>query len=273
MEAFAGIDVAFAKRKVLPIVVCVRNKTILEPLPLHAVEGIAPPRGEGNAKSLDPKTVANFADATAHYLHAVEDRFKVVIRRIAIDSPSSPKAAGAQRREAEKALDARGISYITTPDERQFESIRSKATAHLAGGGLESKLPHANQLWMLVGFELFRRLSQEWECLEVFPQAIAVSLGSATIHKSQHDGFLSQLSSVACFTGWPRITSEAALKDIGHGKLHDRLDSYLAAWVASLENNHREALGNSPDDAIWIPKIRPSPNQTLHLIAQTTGSG
>lgn len=102
MEAFAGIDVAFAKRKVLPIVVCVRKKTILEPLPLHAVEGISPPRGEGNAKSLDPKTVANFADATAHYLHAVEDRFKVVIRRIAIDSPSSPKAVGAQRREARK---------------------------------------------------------------------------------------------------------------------------------------------------------------------------
>jgi hypothetical protein len=261
MEAFVGIDVAFAKRKVLPIVVCVRNEAVLQPLPLYGQEGIMPPRGQGNVKSLDLKTVADFADFTARYLHAVEDRFRVTIRRIAIDSPSTPKVTGTPRREAEKALDTRGISCITTPDEQQFETIRAKAMAHLAGGGQESRLPHANQLWMLVGFDLFRRLRQEWECLEVFPQAIAVSLGSATIHKSQHDGFLDQLLSVACFTGWPRTPSEVALKEIGYGKLHDRLDSYLAAWVASLESDHREALGNPPDDAIWIPRIKSISNQ------------
>lgn len=259
MEAFAGIDVSFAKRKLLPIAVCVKNKIGLEPLSLRDLPGISPPRGQGNAKSLDHKTVTQFAKDTATYLHTIEDRFKVLISRIAIDAPSCPKKAGTRRREAEKALDSRGISCITTPDERQFESIRTEAIAHLASGGLESRFPHANQLWMLVGFELFRTLAQEWECLEVFPQAIAVSLGSAGIHKSNREGLLQQLSSIARFTGWPGTPTEDALKSIGFGKLHDRLDSYFAAWVASLQCDFREALGNPPDDVIWIPKIEKLP--------------
>jgi hypothetical protein len=273
MEAFAGIDVAVAKQKPLPVVVCVREGATLLPLPLRAAKTIMPPRGQGNVKTLDPKTVADFADSTAGYLHAVEKEFDVTIRRIAIDSPSSPRLTGMPRREAEKALDDRGISCITTPDERQFESIREEAVAHLKSGGQESRLPHANQLWMLAGFELFRRLRQEWECVEVFPYAIAVSLGSAAIHKSHSDGFSIQLSSIARYTGWPKTLSEVSVKDIGYGKLHDKLDSYLSAWVASLEADHREALGTPPDDAIWIPRMQAMPNQAVQPIIHKAASG
>ena len=69
-------------------------------------------------------------------------------------------------------MDNAGISCFTTPDAEQFERIREKALAHLRGGGAENRLPHANQLWMLVGFELFSALGQIWECRETYPQAI-----------------------------------------------------------------------------------------------------
>jgi len=42
----------------------------------------------------------------------------------------------------------------------------------------------------------------------------------------------------------------------GYGPLHDRLDAYLAAWVASVGESEREALGSPPDDVIWIHNER-----------------
>ncbi|MGA3117873.1 MAG: DUF429 domain-containing protein [Syntrophobacteraceae bacterium] len=122
-------------------------------------------------------------------------------------------------------------------------------------------MPHANQLWMLVGFELFKRLRQEWECLEVFPQAIAATLESTKIHKSKTEGLLCQLSAVARFTGWPETICNSSLKDIGYGSLHDKLDAYLSAWVASLEIDQRESIGAPPNDVIWIPLVRSALNK------------
>jgi len=259
MEAFAGIDVAFAKRKYLPISVCVWRYRKLMPLPLRSKQALVPPRGHGNAKILDGEIVREFVESTVRYLREVEKVFDVTIRRIAIDAPSEPKTIGADRREAEKGLDIKGISCITTPDTRQFEDIRTKAQAHLSGGGEESRLPHANQLWMIVGFELFKRLRKEWECLEVFPHAIAVTLDSAKIHKSKSDGLLCQLSAAARFTGWPEIVRKSSLIDIAYGSLHDRLDAYLSAWVASLNDNQREPIGTPPNDVIWVPIIKSAP--------------
>jgi hypothetical protein len=46
------------------------------------------------------------------------------------------------------------------------------------------------------------------------------------------------------------------LSGIGFGHQHDRIDAYLSAWVASLEDQDREALGKPPDDVIWIPRLR-----------------
>jgi hypothetical protein len=255
MEAFAGIDVAFAKKKFLPISICVWRDGKLEPLALRSQKAIAPPRGHGNAKALDDKIVRAFAESTAQYLRSVEKVFGVAIQRIAIDAPSDPKTDGSPRRDAEKGLDRQGISCISTPDARQFKDIRAKASAHLMEGGEESRLPHANQLWMLVGFELFRRLRQEWECLEVFPQAIAAALKSARVHKSKPEGLLCQLSSVSHYTGWPNTASKSCLVEIGYGSLHDKLDAYLAAWVASLPINRREPIGAPPNDVIWVPRV------------------
>ena len=79
----------------------------------------------------------------------------------------------------------------------EFEAIRNKVKTHLESGGAESRIPSANQLWMLVGFALFERLRKEWECLEVFPQAIAAVLEARAIHKRERAGVQAQLAAAA----------------------------------------------------------------------------
>lgn len=253
-EAFAGIDVACAKRKILPIVVCTRRAGALVPLALRDRALPAPPRGMGNALAVTEGAVTEFAEATAIYLQAVEKHFQVKISRIAIDAPSDPKLPGAARRSAELALDKRRISCFTTPDSEEFTQIAEKVGRHLAAGGPHNRIPHANQLWMLVGFALFRRLRGGWPCLEVFPQAIAHALNEASLHKGTTEGLSRQLAAAALRTRWPEPCQPAALRSAGFGPLHDLLDAYLAAWVASLPESELEALGHPPDDVIWVPR-------------------
>ncbi len=251
-QAFAGIDVAFAKNKRLPVVVCVLRHAGLEPLPLRRA-ATKPPTGKGNACILDEEGVNRFADETAAYLKSVESEFEIRIQRVAIDAPSAPKVTGATRRQCEVGLDRKRISCITTPSAEEFEAIRAKATSHLVSGGAESRIPSANQLWMLVGFALFKRLRQEWECLEVFPQAIAAVLDAHHVHKSRCDGLLAQLKAVGRHTRWPVKAEVVSLAHIGFGSYHDRLDAYLSAWVASLKDSDRVPIGCPPDDVIWVP--------------------
>jgi hypothetical protein len=260
-DAYAGIDVAFAKGKRLPVVVCCRQGSRLEPLPLRAAKA-KPPQGAGNAKILDLSVVEKFASASATYLRAVQSEFGVQIRRVAIDAPSDPRPLGAPRRRAEAELDRRRISCITTPDVEKFDAICANARIHLEQRRQESRLPGANQLWMLVGFALFHALRRDWECLEVFPQAIAVVLEANRTHKSKSEGLLAQLTSAAGHTGWPVTPSMASLSAIGYGSMHDRLDAYLSSWVASLDESNREPLGEPPNDVIWIPKLRPPASQS-----------
>jgi hypothetical protein len=248
----AGIDVAFAKGKPLPIVVCRTRGDVVEPLPLRRAKA-TPPRGRGNALALQPEVRRAFAEETAAYLHAVEEEFELRIERIAIDAPSDPKQSGSARRACEREMDRRNISCITTPDAEQFDSIRARGEAHLASGGSHARLPGANQIWMLVGFALFERLRREWECLEVFPQAIARALRASDVHKRKAEGQLAQLTAAANYTHWPSPVSLAALDDIAHGARHDRLDAYLAAWIASLPESQREPAGLPPNDVIWLP--------------------
>lgn len=261
IEAYVGIDVAYAKKKRLPVVVCVRRDDVLEALPLR-LGRVKPPAGEGNARLLDGGAADTFASQTIDYLRAVEAEYGVQVARIAIDAPSEPRPARVARRRAEVALDRQRISCITTPDSDGFASMRDRGLAHLAHGGPESRLPGANQLWMLVGFALFRALGRSWECLEVFPQATARVLGVSGIHKSKAAGLRAQLQAVAWRTGWPRgivsgETDNAArpLKPIAFGSPHDQLDAYTAAWVASLDEASREPFGVPPGDAIWVPRV------------------
>ncbi len=123
--------------------------------------------------------------------------FGVSIRRIGIDAPSDHKLNALKRRKAEEALDARGIRCFTTPSADEFAAIREKAQTHLRNGGAEFRLPHANQLWMLVGFALFERLRLDWECLEVFPQATMFMLDASATHKSKPGGVAAQLKAIA----------------------------------------------------------------------------
>lgn len=253
MDAFAGIDVAFRKRKRLPVALCIWKEGKLVPLAVKQQDAPDPPRGAGNVGALDPITIKRFAEDTVAYLRGLEKCFNVLIRRVAIDAPSDPRSNNLKRRRAELALDAHRISCFTTPSEDDFIQIRQKVHAHLRAGGAESCLPHANQLWMLVGFALFERLRLDWECLEVFPQAIVWKLGVSGTHKSKPGGVFAQLSAIARETGWPSPISESLLKNVAYGPTHDSLDAYLAAWIASLHPDERTALGDPPNDVIWIP--------------------
>lgn len=255
--AYCGIDVACAKRKRLPVNVSVIRNGALVPLLLRQVGCPEPPRGAGNVRTLEDSWLDAFANETAAYLRSIESRFSVSIVRIALDAPSDAKRSERSRRLAEKALDERGISCFSTPSESEFAAIKSRVRNHLAAGGSEAKLPHANQLWMLVGFALFRRLRLDWECLEVYPQATAAVIGAAAVHKSSHAGIGAQLRAAQKHTGWPPSTSDdvVALVTTGFGRLHDSLDTYLAAWVASLPASQREALGEPPTDVIWVPHV------------------
>jgi hypothetical protein len=253
VSCYIGLDVAFAKGKHLPVVICTWNGDCLVPLPLRQLQ-FTPPQGKGNLATFNCELVSRFAEDAARYIVQVCNELGLIPTRIGIDAPSSPKKDDVARRLCEKGLDQAGISCFATPSADEFDVIREKARKHLASGGAVSKLPHANQLWMIVGFALFERLSQLAPCLEVFPQAIVRAIDAGDIHKSHLGAVETQLMAAAQFTGWPTSRDTLKLDDIAWGDKHDKLDAYLSAWVASLEESNRIPYGEPPDDAIWIPK-------------------
>jgi hypothetical protein len=261
MDAFVGIDVACAKRKRLPVCLCVWKDQRLVPLPLGKGDAPAPPKGHGNVASVDLTEVASFADEAGLYLRSLENYFRVSIRRIGIDAPSDPRPDILKRRLAEEALRLQGIKCFSTPSATEFGTIRMKVQNHMRAGGLESRLPYANKLWMLIGFALFSRLRNEWECLEVYPQATMGILGATSIHKSKEGGVSAQAEAISRHTGWPwppvlqLPELRTLLKDAVHAPLHDGLDAYSSAWVAALDPASRNAFGSPPNDVIWVPRL------------------
>lgn len=254
-EAYVGIDVAIAKGKRLPVSVCRWECGRLVPYPLRSLD-VLPPRGSGNAAVLDRKMVQRFAASVGAYLEDVARVLDLTIVRIGIDAPSAPRLPGLRRRAAECELDRRGISCFTTPSHEKLELIEAKVRAHLASGGSENRIPHANQLWMVVGFTLFEELSKLSECIEVFPQATARALGAAAVHKSQPGAVEAQLRAAARHTGWPTDRwGDPPSALIAWGPPHDRLDAYLSAWVAALDEEDRLPLGEAPHDVIWVPRL------------------
>jgi hypothetical protein len=157
-------------------------------------------------------------------------------------------------------LDRAGISCFATPGAEEFEWILEKVKRRLALGGREDRIPHANQLWMLAGFALFRELSRLVPCLGVFPQATIRVVGRGQVHKSEAGAVYDQLRAVIRHTGWtPGQNGNPTLSEIACGAPHDQLDAYLSAWVASLEAPDRVCYGVPPDDAIWIPRVQSVP--------------
>jgi hypothetical protein len=260
IDAFCGIDVACAKNKPLPIVVCVRESTRIRTLPLRRHK-TAPPRGMGNRLAIDGAVRQQFADDVAGYLARVEESFGVRIAEVAIDAPRMPSVGA--RRAAEQAMDMAGISCFITPTRAEFAEVPRLIREHLAAGGSESSLPRANQLWMLVGFDLFTCLEQRYNCIEVFPNAIVRQVAPGAGHKSTAQGFQQQLLAIAAAAGWD--ASELPL--CAYGLRHDKLDAFMSAWIASLPAGERVPHGDGLLDTIWSlrwPVVRAEPGYTLN---------
>ncbi len=256
-EVFVGIDVAFAKKKRLPICVCEIKDKKLMPLPLRR-EFDKPPAGFGNKAALQPATRKQFASALVNWLNKLQLDMRVKIKRIAIDAPSNYCHSDLPRRRSEQSLDRSGISCFATPTKNQFDEKTRAALAHLQAGGKEAKMPNSNQIWMLVGFDLFETLrNQGYDCIETYPQAIVYELKCSGKHKSTAEGFSGQLESAAKVAGHssPDVF-QRLLKVMGYGSRHDKLDAFLSAWIASLSSSQEKVFGSMPDDdAIVVPNM------------------
>lgn len=258
MDVFIGIDVACAKGKYLPIVMCSQENGRLVPLPLGHYS-IKPPRGLGNALTLHDEVNSAFANDVANYIETVCESFHLNPIRIGIDSPLRPRNDSLSRRFAEQALDKAGISCYTTPSTADFEAIKAKGIAHLQSDKPIQNLPHAHQIFMLLGFALNKRLSKIAECIEVYPHATAKKLGVADTHKSKGNQAELQLFAISHHTGWPKTNDDwPQAGNMCLGTMHDKVDAYSAAWVASLPEQECICFGDrEKGDAIWIPKVKP----------------
>ena len=255
-KAYIGVDVSCAKKKKIPVVICIKKDGRLEPLPLSSLPFLSP-EGHGNLNTLKPEMNEEYARAVKKYVERVCAHYSLQPAMIAIDSPLYPRVETIDYRLAEKALSQAGISCYKTPSASEFETIRQKANSHMERGGELSKLPHPMQIWMLAGFEIAQELASLAPVIEVYPQATIRRLLKNTPHKSKNGIAAQQLRAIARFTGWPATNDDwQKLRHICAGPLHDKVDAYSAAWVASLKQNEREVFGSVEDnDAIWVPAL------------------
>ncbi len=255
ISVFVGIDVACAINKRLPICV-VSTGPKLMPLAIPGLLARHIPRGLGNKEIVAAEP---FREATRGVVSAIvhiANQMAWNVERIAVDAPAAPPGSGS--RASENELGRLGLSSFRTPAVPNWKTIREKCADHLSCGGSVATLPHANKIWMLFGFELFARLRSELgaEVIEVYPFAIIRKLLPACAHKTTETGYRDQLAAVAARTGWEARELEAALKRTVPGTRHDRLDAFMAAWIASLPPEQRRAHGDptNDNDAIWVPR-------------------
>jgi predicted nuclease with RNAse H fold len=253
-SVYVGIDVACAVGKRLPICV-VSTSCPLMPLmiPKHLAGLI--PRGVGNKEITAAAPFQEVARGVVSAINHIAGEMGWHVERIAVDAPTAPPATGS--RASENELGRRGLSSFRTPPESAWEGIREKCANHLRVGKSLATLPNANRIWMLFGFKLFAFLKSglSAEVIEVYPFAIVHALLPTCEHKSTERGYRDQLNVVAARTGWEPQSLEARLKVTVPGSRHDRLDAFMAAWVASLPPEGRGVFGDAqrPDDAIWVP--------------------
>lgn len=251
---FIGIDVACAVGKRLPLCVVAADYPLMPlTIPKH-LSGLIP-RGVGNREIIAAAPFEESARGVVSAIARIRDEMGWKVERIAIDAPAAPPAEGS--RGSEDELGRLGLSSFRTPATTAWAGIREKCSDHLGLGGTAATLPHANKIWMLFGFKLFALLKGglRAEVIEVYPFAIVRTLLPACEHKSTEQGYRDQLFAVAARTGWEPQALEAKLKVTVPGNRHDRLDAFMAAWVASLPPEERRAFGDArqSDDAIWVP--------------------
>lgn len=97
MDVYIGIDVACAKNKYLPLVICHLEDGRLLPLPLSNHQ-IKPPRGLGNALTLQDSVNETFANDIANYIETVCTAFHLNPVCIGIDSSLKPRDNNLTRR-------------------------------------------------------------------------------------------------------------------------------------------------------------------------------
>ncbi|AEP29386.1 DUF429 domain-containing protein [Brumicola nitratireducens] len=256
MKAYIGIDVSCAKKKRCPIAICIKENDRLVPL-LLAQAKYQPPFGSGNAKTLFAENNTAYAAGIKSYIVDVCKQHNLTPARIAIDAPLLPKKNDQKRRIAERELDRQKISCYATPSQSEFERIIERGKTHLKEGGQVVHLPHSIQIFMLAGFAIYQALKNVAECIEVFPHATAKLLGTAGKHKTKDNQAHIQLHAMSKYAGWPRTEEEwGTVKDICSGDVHDKVDAYSAAWIASLDDEQHLVLGNpSSNDAIYLPRL------------------
>ena len=272
-DAFVGIDVAIAKKKRLPVCLLVGEGDRLRGISLKESKLPKPPCGEGNRAALDPVRAGLFAQEVLIYLQEIERRVGVSIRRIALDCPAAPRKAALSRRKAERALDGMGISSFPTPSLQEIADMRRTIQKCLAEGCEEQRMPRSNQIWMIVGFQIFDALSKHYDCRKVYPQAIVRVLGCKG-YKRTTEGYNDQFAAAAKATGTSTTDLSQFLSSSLYGSNHDRLDAFLSAWVASLGDEGVEACGDgSLLDTIWIPKVESNSNEAGTSALQLSAKG
>ncbi|MFO1126764.1 MAG: DUF429 domain-containing protein [Methylocystis sp.] len=212
------------------------------------------PRGVGNKEIAEAAPFKESARGVVSAISLIEKEMGWWVEQIAVDAPASPPLTGS--RVSENQLGEVGLSSFRTPPACAWSSIREQCINHLRLGGSVAKLPYANKIWMQFGFELFVHLKSGLtaEVIEVYPFAIVRALLPTCEHKSTENGYGDQLVAVAHRTGWEPQSLEGVLKSRVPGSRHDRLDAFMAAWVASLPREGRRAFGHArrPADAILV---------------------
>jgi Protein of unknown function (DUF429) len=253
-SVYVGIDVACAVSKRLPICVVSEGHPIIPLMIPKHLAGLIP-RGVGNREITAAAPFHEAARGVVRGINRIAIEMRWQLKRFAIDAPAAPPATGS--RASEDELGRLGLSNFRTPPASTWAGIRQKCANHLRLGGIAATLPYANKIWMLFGFELFACLKSDLsaDTIEVYPFAIVRALLPACEHKSTEEGYRDQLVAVSARTGWEPQKLEAKLKLTVPGSRHDRLDAFMAAWIASLPLRERRAVGNDqwPDDAIWVP--------------------
>ena len=76
----------------------------------------------------------------------------------------------------------------------------------------------------------------------------------AQTRKIRYSRYREQLKAVAAATDWERAELGRMISAQGYGSRHDKLDAFMAAWVASLPRERLLACGQAPNDVIWVPQ-------------------
>lgn len=250
---YIGIDVACAKGKTLPVAGIVLRSGVRKLANLRAPGFPSPPKGCGNRLiAEDIFQARKFALEACAWLTELESSACEKIFKIAIDAPRRPRLRHLPVRESELVLQEANIQFIKTPAEHEFGEKRKEAANHLLSGKPVNSLPGANLWWMCVGFALFETLTDHWDCVETYPQAILHQIKYVGSHKGKDHA--KQLAHIISISGIQELSS-GTLRDRSFGAPHDRVDALMSAWVASLPQNQIHTFGTTPEDQICVPTL------------------